>query len=184
MTGTSCQACLCKIALLPSTLGPKGDPMGSCTNCHSFTCGHHGQRDPNKAEFWCVECDQTLLAASSVASTVGTTVGAGGAHTGTVTDALSTPYFAANQPETWQVSSLDEFVQRRPRYADLFQRMQFGRGDTFELARSLLVRAGAEPARKNAELLAAAGWLAQFLYADTEEASPPDYLRPFWSGSR
>src|SRR5262245_25292033 len=61
----TCEACAANIGDLPNPSGVRGDGIGTCKNCHSIACGHHGQREPNVPEFICVECNPSLLIASA-----------------------------------------------------------------------------------------------------------------------
>ena len=181
MTGARCQACTSTIATLPRPLGKTDEPLGSCISCHSLTCGHHGQRDLNKAHFMCVECDQTLLSASAVVSSGGAASDAS-ATSGTIAEASTATFFAVNPPDSWRVASLAEFLRRRPRYGDLFDSLRTEHRQLAGAAFAHLMNNARQPTDESVELLAAAALLGKVLYSETDKAAPPDYLSPLISG--
>jgi len=109
--GAACQACAAKISALPKPSGNINEPLGTCQNCHSLTCGHHGHRDPNVPEFMCVECDPNLLAASAVLKTTADDF----------TRSVLAGYHLASLPsDIWRVKDLADFLRRRPGYGEEF----------------------------------------------------------------
>lgn len=61
-----CWICTAKATTLviDDAHGGKNDPLGACSNCHAFACGHHGVRT-SSAQFVCLECVPSLAAAST-----------------------------------------------------------------------------------------------------------------------
>ena len=111
MPSADCLCCVNNIGKLRNPRGSPHEPLGSCQNCHSLACGHHGHRDPNVPEFICVECDPSLLAASAATIT---------ASTPDTEEALSLMRSGYRlhvlPPDRWLIRNIADLARRRPGY--------------------------------------------------------------------
>lgn len=165
-----CQACEIGVKTLPNGTGVKGRPFGACSNCDSFTCGHHGHRDGNVPEFMCVECDPSLLAASAAVAT-GTAIGVTPPDQGgTRVQAMLAGYRAHTLPfEVWVVRSPDDFLRRRPGYGEGLRREVESRRRDYDF------NAWVDVPREAQELLVMARAITQML--EIPEHHVPRFLR-------
>jgi hypothetical protein len=99
-----CYGCDHQLQSLPDVTATNR-PHAGCCRCGSLTCIGHGQRDPEASRFICVLCDPPLLVVSAAV------------HQG-----ASRP-LAGRFTSDWGsveggllVRTLQEFMQRRPRY--------------------------------------------------------------------
>ena len=100
----NCYCCDYDVAPIPG-LSATNSPHANCWRCQTMVCVGHGQRDPSRPRFMCVLCDPPLLAASAA-----------------VNQGASKP-LARKFASDWGssdsdvlVNSLQEFLERRPRY--------------------------------------------------------------------
>jgi hypothetical protein len=63
----NCQACSLSVPVrLTRTYSSRGEAIGCCTHCQSFTCSLHGVRDQAAQQFRCVQCFPDLLLFNAV----------------------------------------------------------------------------------------------------------------------
>lgn len=107
---SDCQACIAGIGSIPQPAlpGNRNIAIGACWNCSSFACAHHGQRDPSKAQFWCVECDRHLLVASALGA--GQSDAAQAARPSAQTSRMSF--------DDLRFESMEDVQRRRPAYRE------------------------------------------------------------------
>jgi len=110
----SCYPCTMNAKLLASGVGLAGDSIGCCRVCHVLACGHHAHRDAKVPQFICVECDPKLLAASAGANLPPDNPLAGELRFYNFQEDFRA--FAAG----YLFRSLEEFIERRPRYGEDF----------------------------------------------------------------
>jgi hypothetical protein len=103
-----CFSCSYGLSAIEGT-SATGDPVGICRRCGVFDCDGHGQRDPNGPAFIGAECDPTILVASVAKDWQGAADSVVGRHL----QGLATRF-----PSGMLVSSIGNFLDRRPKYHD------------------------------------------------------------------
>ena len=128
-----CFQCEAGLRSLLTTFSHLGDPLGTCQACHSFVCGHHGQRDAAKRYFRCQPCDaQNLqLAATLQAAKAASQAGATQAEDAAIS--LAEKLLDEMRPVVRDILratdriavTLEDLAERRPGYVDPERQMNF-----------------------------------------------------------
>jgi hypothetical protein len=112
---SECYWCIAGKPAYGNQQGTMGYPFASCLRCNVFCCGHHGQRDNGAQEFYCFDCDKTILIVSAINAA------------NLAPQTISEIARRSKRIKLIKVllehlfSSVDEFLRRKPGYGNYFE---------------------------------------------------------------